>query len=113
MDRIIIGLVEKVTIYGKRDLKKKVKAKIDTGATKSSIDAKLAAALQLGPILATKLVKSAHGNTLRPVVSAKVKIRDIEVTSELTIADRAHMKYPLLIGQNMLKHHFLIDPSKK
>ncbi len=113
MDKVIIGLTEKVTIYGKGDLKKQVRARIDTGATKSSIDAKMAAMLHLGPILTTRLIKSAHGKTLRPIVEAKVMIRDIEITSELTVADRGHMRYPLLIGQNMLKHGFLIDPSKK
>ncbi len=29
-----------------------------------------------------------------------------------SIADRAHMKYKVLIGKNILKKGFLIDPSK-
>ena len=41
-DRIIIGLAEQILIKG-RNKTKSVSAKIDTGATKSSIDSRLAA----------------------------------------------------------------------
>ena len=33
--------------------------------------------------------------------------------SEFTIADRTHMKYKILVGQNILKEGFLVDPMKK
>lgn len=112
-EKKIIGLTETVTVYGKNDKKKTLKARIDSGATKGSIDSKLSAELELGPIIRTKLVKSAHGNTLRPVVEAKVKLKGKIIKSDLTIANREHMKYKVLIGQNMLKKGFLIDPSKK
>ena len=110
--RVIIGLIEKVTIIGKGK-KKTLMAKVDTGATKSSMDSRLAANMQLGPVIKTKLVKSAHGNKLRPVIEAKIKVKDKEIKSEFTLADRLHMKYQVLIGQNTLKHGFLIDPYKK
>jgi len=112
-NKTIIGLTEKITILGKNKKKKTLVAKVDTGATKSSMDARLAAQLQLGPVIKTKLVKSAHGNRLRPVIEANVKLGDKEIKSEFTLADRIHMTYHVLIGQNILKHGFLIDPSKK
>ncbi|MFC1705031.1 RimK/LysX family protein [Nanoarchaeota archaeon] len=108
----IVGLTEKVTIYGKKK-RKRIVARIDTGATKSSVDARLAAELALGPVIKTKLVKSASGNKLRPVIKSKIKISDKTMHAEFTIADRGHMKYRCLIGQNVLKHGFLIDPTKK
>lgn len=110
--RIMIGLTEKVTVFG-QDKKKRVVARIDTGATKSSIDAKLAAELKLGPIVRTKLVKSATGNTMRAVIKARIEIAGKVMDSEFTIADRSHMKYSVLVGQNKLKEGFLIDPSRK
>ncbi|MBW2992062.1 RimK/LysX family protein [Candidatus Woesearchaeota archaeon] len=113
MKKKIVGLTENVTIYGSDKKGKKITARIDSGATKSSIDVRLAAELKLGPIIKCKLVKSTHGNTLRPVVKAKIKIADKKLTSELTIADRTYMKYRLLIGQNILKDaNLIIDPHK-
>jgi len=108
--RQIVGLVEKVTIVG-RDGQKTLLARIDTGAINSAIDAKLVAQLTLGPIIKTKSIKSTHGNSLRPVINVDVKLKGIKMKEEFTVADRGHMKYSLLIGQNILKRHkFLIDP---
>lgn len=92
---------------------KRVLARVDTGATKSSVDVKISAELQLGPILKQKRVKSASGNHIRPVVMVKVRIKDKILNEEFTIADRSHMKYKVLLGQNVLKHGYLIDPLKK
>lgn len=111
-DRTVIGVTERAILRGHGG-RKEVTARIDTGATKSSIDMALAAELKLGPVIKTKIVKSASGTSLRPVVNAKIVLENKEVEAELTIADRSHMKYPLLIGQNVLKDNkFLIDPSK-
>lgn len=109
--KIIIGLAENIVIKG-LDETKEVDAKIDTGATKSSIDSKLAAELKLGPIIRTRLVKSAHGNTLRPMINVDLELAGQKIKSQFTIANREHMKYRVLIGQNILKDKFLIDPSK-
>ena len=112
-DRSVIGFVENVTLKGNNNKQKKIKARIDTGAEKSSMDAKLAAELQLGPIIKRKLITSAHGHMVRPVMEAKVILSRKTLKSEFTIADRSHMKYKVLVGQNILKKGFLIDPMKK
>ncbi|HLG23631.1 MAG TPA: RimK/LysX family protein [Candidatus Nanoarchaeia archaeon] len=109
--KIVIGLAEKVSIFHK-DGKKRVIGKIDTGATKSSIDTNLAAELRLGPVIKSKIVKSAHGSKLRPIIEATIELSGKKIKSEFTLADRAHMKFSILIGQNILKHGFIIDPSK-
>jgi hypothetical protein len=111
-NKTIIGLTETVTIYG-NGKNKKIKAKIDTGATKSSIDIKLAKELHLGPIIKSRMVKSAHGTKLRPVVEGKIMLAKRKIDTEFTLAARDHMKYRVLIGQNALKKHFLINPSKE
>ena len=109
--KVVIGLIERVSIHG-NPRKKVVIAKIDTGATKSSIDTNLAAELKLGPVIKSKLVKSAHGSKLRPIIEATIELAGKKIKSEFTLADRAHMKFSILIGQNILKEGFLIDPEK-
>ena len=111
-DKIVIGLTEHVKINNK-DEEEELVARIDTGATKSSIDLNLASKLKLGPIIKSKMVKSAHGNRLRPIIEAEIEIRGKKIKSEFTLADRAHMKYKILVGQNILKQGFVIDPSLK
>ena len=110
-NKVVIGLDEKVQIQYSGG-NKSVVAKIDTGATKSSIDTNLAAELKLGPVIKSKLVKSAHGSKLRPIIEATIELAGKKIKSEFTLADRAHMKFRILIGQNILKDCFLIDPEK-
>ena len=110
-NKIVIGLVETISIKCGSSLKE-VLAKIDSGATKSSLDKNLAEELEIGPVIKSKLVKSAHGNKIRPVVEAEIVLANKVIRAEFTIADRNHMKYPALIGQNILKEGFLIDPNK-
>lgn len=111
--KTVVGLVEPVTIASASGKKVEVLARIDSGATMSSIDVKLAAELSLGPILKTKIIKSASGKNLRPVVAAELVLADQEFKTDFSIADRADMKYQVLIGQNILKRGFLIDPAKE
>ena len=96
--KVVIGLAEKVSVRYDNG-RKSVIAKIDTGATKSSIDTNLAAELKLGPVIKSKLVKSAHGSKLRPIIEAEIELASKKIKSEFTLADRAHMKYRILIGR--------------
>ncbi|MBW2976189.1 RimK/LysX family protein [Candidatus Woesearchaeota archaeon] len=111
--KVIVGLTEKVILVSNNGKDRKVEAKIDTGATKSSIDIKLASQLNWGPVIKSKVVKSAHGNKLRPIIEAEILLAGKKIKSEFTLADRTHMKYNVLIGVNTLKQGFLVDPSKK
>ena len=110
--KTVIGITEPVIMFSKEG-KRTIVAKIDTGASKSSIDVNLASQLKLGPIIKSKLVKSASGNKLRPVIESVIVLAGKKIKAEFTLADRWHMKYRILIGQNILKHGYLIDPSKK
>jgi hypothetical protein len=111
-NKSIVGLTEYVTINGSSN-SKEVISRMDTGATKSSIDISLAAELKLGPVIDSRLIKSAHGTKLRPVVEVSVIISGREIKARFTVADRSHMRYPVLIGQNILKQGFLIDPNRR
>ena len=110
--RTIIGLVEPITLFGVGGRRLTTYAKVDTGATKSSIDSRLAAELRLGPVLKSKMVKSASGTRVRPVIKVGVILKGKEFATQFTIADRQDMKYKVLIGLNILKNHFIIDPKK-
>jgi hypothetical protein len=112
-EKVILGLTEEITLIGNNGETKEIVARIDTGATASSVDIRLAAKLELGPITKTKLVKSASGVKKRPSIRAKIKLDGQIIEDEFTLADRSHMTYQVLIGQNILKNgDFLIDPKK-
>ena len=112
-DKVIVGLTERILVRGTLGKEEGLMARVDTGATKSSIDIKLAAELRLGPVIKTKIVRSASGSGIRPVVMVDVIIADKTFRTEFTLADRSQMKYKVLIGQDILRQGFLIDPVKK
>ncbi|HLC98132.1 MAG TPA: RimK/LysX family protein [Candidatus Nanoarchaeia archaeon] len=112
MGRVVLSLTEQVTLLGRTE--EQVRARIDTGATSSSLDVQLAERLGLTPGDRSKIVKSASGVKKRPVITVKLLLQNSSLEEEFTLADRSHMTYPVLIGQNVLrKGNFLVDPQKK
>ena len=113
--RPILGLTEQITIsagLNKAAAKETLTARIDTGATLSSIDTELAEELGIKTVVREKIVKSASGKNLRPVVIATVNIQGEKIEGEFSLANRKGMKYKILIGQNHLKKGgFLVDPQ--
>jgi len=103
--KTVVGLVERVTLNGHIAL-----ARIDTGAATSSIDLELASKLQLGPLVAKRKIISAHGTGVRPVIKSLITIGGRTIKASFTVVSRSHMKYPILIGRNILRKDFLIDP---
>ncbi len=110
-NKIIIGPVEKMTVFG-AEKQGKYESRVDTGAASSSIDARIVAELKLGPVLSVKTVRNAHGETLRPVVEANIILKRRKMKTIFTVADRSRMKYKVLIGRNILREGFLIDITK-
>ena len=99
---------EKVTFYGKKK-NITVLARIDTGAKRCSIDKKLADKIGVGKIRTYKTVRSALGKTTRPLVKIKLKLKGKAFYSYCTLADRSRLKYPALIGRNVLRQGFVIE----
>ena len=110
-NKTILGFIEEVTLKGSKKTQK-VLARIDTGAQNSSISQELAAELQVGPILENKVIRQSQGKSLRPIVKIKGMLCGKEFEEKFTISNRTHMRYKVLIGQNILKNGFLIDPNK-
>lgn len=107
MNKIVVGLTEKVLINGKE-----VTARVDTGAHRSSICKELYSKLGLGPFIGKVKIKNVNNVEVRPTVEAELEIRGRKVFTVLNVADRSKMKYQLLIGQDVLKRGFLVDPEK-
>ncbi len=112
--RPVLGLTEKVVVIGNNGTKKEIVARIDSGATKSAIHRDIVKELKLGPVYGKKLVKSTNGQSVRPLMKVKVEVLGKTFYVEFTVANRDHLRYKVLIGQNILKPgRFIIDPSRK
>ena len=110
----ILGLVEVVEIIGKKGSVRK-KALLDTGATRTSVDVRVAAKAGIGPIVGSVKVKSKtrrSGFVRRVVAKAVLNIRGVEMPVEVSIEDRQNMPYKVLIGRDVIHSNFLIDPEK-
>lgn len=62
-------------------------------------------------IESTVVVHSSHGTTYRPMVKIKMVMDRRVIYSKVTIINRAHLKYPIIIGKRNLGK-FLIDVNK-
>ena len=59
----------------------------------------------------TVVVNSASGSTYRPTIKITVVMDGVIIPTKVTLINRAHLKYPIIIGKRNLKK-FLIDVSK-
>lgn len=108
-ERLVLGLVEIVTLEDG----KKYKAKIDTGADSSSIDESLVFKLGSKEVTGHKTIRSALGKMRRPMIVIDIELQGKVFHEKISVADRRHMKYKILIGKDILKKEgFLIDPNK-
>jgi hypothetical protein len=103
-----VSFREKVKFIGKKG-EKTVIARVDTGAKRCSIDKKLAKEIGINNILKYKTIKSASGMTRRPIVKVKLKIKNRSIIVFCNIADRSRLKYPALIGRNVLRKGFVVE----
>ena len=124
-ERITIGLVEDVILlpWGVR-----IPARIDTGAATSSLDARKLTimeniaefrlpekygGLQLRlPIVDWKTIRSAEARDRRPVVEIKLCVGTKHLRARVNLNDRSQVKYPLILGRDVLRKHFVVDCMK-
>jgi alpha-L-glutamate ligase-like protein len=105
----ILPVVYPVLIRTK-DTVKEIKAKLDTGAYRSSIDADLAKELNLPINKETVYITSASGRAYRPTTQISFQLAGKKFTSKVTVVNRSHLKYPMIVGRVDLKG-FLIRPE--
>jgi len=130
----VLGYLEHVRI---EPLGVVMPAKLDTGATTSSIDASdlepfkrngvdwirftlPARGTPAKPVtLERKVVRivriKQHGRTSveRPVVEMTFCFGHQKVTAQISLADRTKYRYPLLLGRNHMRGHIAVDPGHK
>lgn len=107
--KIILSVIEKITLGGANSHSRQVLAKLDTGAYRTSLDRQLAKQLGLRPSGEKILIKSASGNKHRRAYHLTFKLHDKPISTVATIVDRSHLKYPVIIGRKDLKG-FLVNP---
>ncbi|MFA9517740.1 RimK family alpha-L-glutamate ligase [Halopenitus sp. H-Gu1] len=112
-DTPIIGYIEEVVATGTSGSVQAL-AKSDTGATRTSIDTKLAAEIGAGPIKSMTRVKSGSvkSGKARPVVDLVIGIGGTQHTVTASVEDRSHMEYPLLLGRDILED-YRVDVRKR
>ncbi len=129
----IIGEVEPVTIV-KAGLT--LPARIDTGATTSSLDARdiqkferdgkkwvrfilldrrSGKKVKVEGRLTRTVEITRHGTDpqYRPVIKLKASLGKIELYREFSLTDRSAFTYPVLIGRNFLGGEFIVDVTRK
>ena len=124
-ERVTIGLVEDVILlpWGVR-----IPARIDTGAATSSLDARELTikeniaefklpekygGLQLHlPIVDWKTIRSAGSRGRRPVIEIDLCVGPKHLRARVNLNDRSQVKYPLILGRNVLQKNFVVDCLK-
>lgn len=133
-DKLLVGEIETVHI-DPSDIK--MLARIDSGATTSSLDARNITPFERDgkdwvrfdlvnrqnddvKTLERPLVRNARiiqSNSeepeRRPVVLMNLTLGDISQMVEFTLSDREHLSYAVLIGRNVMKDIILVDVGKK
>ncbi|MCK4883597.1 MAG: ATP-dependent zinc protease [Candidatus Diapherotrites archaeon] len=108
-----IGLTEEVIIKSQKKSIKTV-AKIDTGATRSSIDKNIVFELEAENEPRKRVrVKSALGEEKRRLVRLEIDLCGKSIMSTFSISDRLDHEHHVLIGRDVLFGNFVVDVSKK
>ncbi len=129
--RQIVGWVEHVTILPEN---LKIKAKLDTGAKNSSLNAVNVTEFKRGgdtfvrfdltnwkgrtETIEAKVIRMAkikqHNSKpeLRPVIRIGICLQKVYKEVEVNLENRSNFNYQLLIGRSFLKGEFAVDPSK-
>ncbi|OQX35415.1 MAG: hypothetical protein B0D91_10855 [Oceanospirillales bacterium LUC14_002_19_P2] len=131
-NKLVIGAVEQASF---ENLGLTMEARIDTGATTSSLgaadirlferDGRQWVSFRLNGeqkdkdslVVERQMVRNVmikrHGkeSQQRPVVKLKVRIGKIEQMAEFTLTDRSQFEFPVLVGRNILTDMAIVDVS--
>ena len=133
LDKIIIGSEELVLL---NNLKEKYKARIDTGATTSSLNATNIIEFERdgkkwvrfnfnqtmnndtqiieAKLTRTILIRQANNSKpiRRPIIELPVQLGNIKMLTEFTLANRSNMAFPVLLGRTFLKDIVMVDVAR-
>ena len=125
-EKVTIGTVEDVVLLPWRV---KLPARIDTGAAKSSLDArglrvhedrvefklpqKYGGTHLFLPIIDWRHVRTPEGLERRPIVELEICLGSRRFHTLVNLTDRSMVKYPLILGRNFLKENFVVDVKRR
>ena len=131
-DRKVVGRLEIVKIYPGN---LKLRARLDTGAKNSSLDAQNITEFERGGVRWIRFdvtnhkgksvtlerrvyrevkIKRKHGNPRkRLVIKLGICLGKIFREVEVNLVDRSEFNYPMLIGRSFMENHLVVDPSVK
>jgi hypothetical protein len=130
-DFSVYGHVEKVALIP-GDIE--IKARLDTGASRSSINAQDIELVEkkerqwvrfifddhsgnqypmMLPLVEKVAIKQASGKQIRYVVEIGLCVGDHYEKNLFTLTDRSKMTYPVLVGRNFLKNSVLVSSQHK
>ncbi|SQD76514.1 ATP-dependent zinc protease family protein [Moritella yayanosii] len=133
IDKLIIGSEELILLS---NLPEKYKARIDTGATISSLNATDIVEFERdgikwvrfnfsqainnetqiieAKVARTILIRQANNSepTRRPIIELPVQLGDMKMLTEFTLTDRSHMEFPVLLGRTFLKDIVVVDVAR-
>ncbi len=104
----IINSVEEVIIISPRG-EFKTKARIDTGAYRTSVDKDFVLSLGLKILDNKVMVRSASGRQERSLCELEFELKGVKIKTISSVSERKHMKYKMIIGRKDLKN-FLVKP---
>ena len=125
-EKVVIGGIEEVVLlpWGV-----KLPARIDTGAAKTSLDARELTVkddmvqfklpqkyggLQLRlPIIQWRHIRTPEGLDRRPIVELEICLGSRRIRTEVNLTDRSMVKYPLILGRNFLKEDYVVDVKRR
>lgn len=128
---IVVGEIERVTIYPD---KIDIRAKVDTGAKTSSIDAEVLESstrdgtnwvrvriygdegrtheVELPVVRYVRIRRAGVPVEERPVVKMRVCLGTVMTDAEVNLAERRRLSYRMLLGRDLLAGRFLVDPGE-
>jgi len=131
--KVIVGGIETIS-FTSQDSKIRYAARIDTGATSSSLDARNISRFERDGdswVRFDLFVDDQHHSSVerpvvrwvrifqstteegerRPVVNMSYTLGDTEDTAEFTLTDRSHLEFSALIGRNLITDRMIVDVS--
>ena len=131
-----LGIIGEVEVIHLPEFSAPFEARIDTGATTSSITAKEIRTFErdgkkwVSFVVETRSGKESHKYELPVVRVVRIKRHDAEslerisvmltfrighltLEREFTLSDRGKFKYPVLIGRNVINGIAVVDPSRR
>ncbi|KAA0875678.1 ATP-dependent zinc protease family protein [Nitrincola tapanii] len=134
LEKQLVGEIEQVHLSG---LDATLPARIDTGATTSSLDARNIQFFERDgrrwvrfdfvhpatgddtnverPVVRVVRISQSISEDYerRPVVELRFTLGNVSQSAEFTLTDRSHLDFPVLIGRNILKDMMVVDVGKQ